>query len=116
MTDHATCAWTGASGRKYIYEIYTRHPKLPPNQPGNYIYAKMDEHRRWVPIYIGEGNLTQRAASDRRVVERIDARGATHVHLHGNYDRDNRLSEIKDLLDNFPQAYAPEGCNEKQGG
>ena len=46
MTNHLTCTWTGASGSKYVYEIHARHPKLPPNEPGNYIYAKMDEHRR----------------------------------------------------------------------
>lgn len=111
MVDNPTCTWTGASGRKYVYEIHLRHPKLVPNEPGNYIYAKMDEHRRWVPVYIGAGNLTQRAATDPRVVECIDARGATHVHVHVNADRDDRLAEEKDLLDNFPQAYIPDGCN-----
>ena len=40
MADHLTCTWTGASGRKYIYEIYARHPKLAANEPGNFIYAK----------------------------------------------------------------------------
>jgi hypothetical protein len=69
MTNHLTCTWTGASSRKYVYEINARHPKLSPNELGNYIYAKMDEHRRWVPIYIGEGNLTQRAATDPRCVD-----------------------------------------------
>ena len=72
MADHTTCTWTGASGKKYIYEIHARHPKLAPNEPGNYIYAKMDEHRRWVQIYMGEGNLTQRAAPDRRGAECIE--------------------------------------------
>ena len=116
MTNHLTCTWTGASGSKYVYEIHARHPKLPPNEPGNYIYAKMDEHRRWVPIYIGEGNLTQRAATAPHCVECIDAKGATHVHVHINADRDDRETEMKDLLENFPQAYAPDGCNEKKGG
>lgn len=74
----------------YIYEIYTRHPKLLPNEPGNFIYAKVDDHKRWLPIYIGEGNLTQRAGTDPRGIGCIDAKGATHVHVHVNYDRDNR--------------------------
>ena len=116
MTNHLTGAWTGASGRKYVYEINARHPKLSPNEPSNYIYAKMNEHRRWVPIYIGEGNLTQRAATDPRCVECIDEKGATHVHLHVNNDRDDRETEVKDLLENFPRAYAPDGCNENKGG
>jgi len=113
MADHPTCAWTGASGKKYIYEIHTRHPRLPPNEAGNYIYAKQDEHKRWVPIYIGEGNLTQRATAHPRCVRCIDEKGATHVHLHVNYDRDDRLAEENDLLENFPQARIPDGCNEK---
>jgi hypothetical protein len=116
MADNLTCTWTGASGKMYIYEIYARHPKLPPNEPGNFIYAKMDEHKRWLPIYIGEGNLTQRAGPDPRGVECIDAKGATHVHVHVNYDHGHRVAEVKDLLENFPQAYAPDGCNEKTGG
>ena len=111
MADHITCTWTGASGKKYVYEVHTRHPKLAPNEPGNFIYAKMDEHRRWVPVFIGEGNLTQRAAVNVRDVECIDAKGATHVHVHVNSDRDDRVAEMKDLLENFPQASAPEGCN-----
>lgn len=90
MADTLTCTWTGASGRMYIYEIYTRHPKLLPNEPGNFIYAKVDDHKRWLPIYIGEGNLTQRAGTDPRGIGCIDAKGATHVHVHVNYDRDNR--------------------------
>lgn len=113
MANHTTCTWTGASGKQYIYEIHARHPRLPPNKPGNYIYARMDEHRRWVPIYIGEGNLTQRAAPDSRGTQCIDAKGATHVHVHVHYDRDGRLAEVKDLLENFSQAQAPDGCNEE---
>lgn len=116
MANHVSCTWTGASGKKYVYEVHARHPKLPPNEPGNYIYAKRDEERRWVPVYIGEGNLTQRATTDRRRIECIDAKGATHVHVHVNSDRDDREAEVKDLLNNFSRAYAPEGCNEAGGG
>jgi hypothetical protein len=116
MVDHPTCTWTGASGRKYIYEIRARHPRLTPNEPGNYIYTKLDKHRRWIPIYIGEGNLTQRAAIDPGTVECIDAKGATHVHVHVNYERDDREAEVRDLLENFPQACAPDGCNREPIG
>lgn len=75
----------------------------------------MDEHRRWVPIHIGAGNLTQRATTDHRRLDCINAKGATHVHVHINSDRDDREAEVKDLLKNFPQAYAPDGCNEEEG-
>ncbi len=87
MANHLTCTWTGASGNKYICEIYARHPKLVPNDPGNFTHAKMDEHKRWLPVYIGEGHLTQRAGPNPRDVECIDAKGATHIYVHVNYDR-----------------------------
>jgi hypothetical protein len=115
MVDHVTCAWTGASGKKYIYEVCLRHPEVTHNQPGNFIYARLDERKRWVPIYIGEGNLTQRAAMDRRVGACIEAHGATHVHVHVNFEKEDRIAEEKDLLEQFPQVYLPEGCNEKRG-
>jgi len=110
MTERS-CTWTGASGRKYVYDIYPRHPKMA-QQAGNFIYAKMDERHRWVPVYIGQGDLTQRAAIKRDRLACIEAKGATHVHLHVNFDKENRLAEEKDLLDNFPQAVIPDGCNE----
>jgi hypothetical protein len=114
MVERESCTWTGASGRMYIYEVYLRRPKVPPHQAGNFVYAKMDEQRRWVPIYIGQGDLTQRAAVERDRVACIEARGATHVHLHVNCDKADRLAEERDLLSNFPQAYIPDGCNEGQ--
>lgn len=113
MANHITCTWIGASGRQYLYAVHARHPKLAPNQPGNFIYAKMDNHGRWLPVYIGEGNLTQRASVDRAYAECIDAKKATHVHVHVNYDGDARVAEVKDLLANFLQVYAPDGCNVK---
>ena len=116
MADNLTCTWTGASGKMSIYEIYARHPKLPPNESGNFIDAKMDEHKRWPPIYIGEGNLTQRGRPDPRAMKSVDAKGATQVHVHVNCDREERVAEVKDLLENFPQSYAPEGCNDKVRG
>jgi hypothetical protein len=111
-----TCIWTGASGRKYVYEVYARGPDLPPNIPGNFIYAKLDGHRRWVPVCIGEGNLTQRASADWRCLACVDAKGATHVHVHVNFKKRDRIAEEKDLLENFPQAFAPDGCNERPRG
>lgn len=111
MAEHQTCTWTGASGRKYVYDVYRRHPKVPPHEAGNFIYAKMDAHKRWVPIYIGQGDLTQRAAMKRDRALCIEAKGATHVHLHVNFDKEDRLAEEQDLLNNFPQARIPDGCN-----
>lgn len=115
MANHPICTWTGASGRKYIYTVYPRHPEVTPNEPGNFIYAKLDKQKRWVPIHIGQGNLTQRATVDRRRIDCIEAKGATHVHLHANFKKDDRLAEETDLLENFPQAFVPDGCSEKSG-
>ncbi len=50
---------------------------------------------------------------DARRLGCIDAKGATHVHVHVNYNHDDRVPEVRDLLENFPQAYVPDGCNEK---
>jgi hypothetical protein len=113
MAERQTCTWTGASGRKYVYDVYLRQQKMPRHQAGNFIYAKQDEQKRWVPIYVGQGDLTQGAAIERDRVECIDAKGATHVHVHVNFDKDDRLGEEEDLLNNFPQAYIPDGCNER---
>jgi hypothetical protein len=110
-----TCTWTGASGKKYIYNVHRRHPEVTPNEAGNFIYAKVNKQKGWVPVYIGQGDLTQRAAMDRHGSACVDAKEATHVHLHVNFKKEDRLAEVKDLLDNFPQAYLPDGCNEKQG-
>jgi hypothetical protein len=112
VVDHPTCTWTGASGRKYVYHVYALHPAVTPNQPGNYIYSKLDARKRWVPIFIGQGDLLQQAAVDPRHAKCIDAKGATYVHLHVNFKKEDRLAEEADLLDNFPQARVPEGCNE----
>jgi hypothetical protein len=115
MADQIVCAGPERPEKKYIYDVHRRHPQVTPNEPGNFIYAKLDQQNRWVPILMGQGDLTQRAAMDRRHARCIEARGATHVHLHVNFKKEDRLAEERDLLDNFPQAYAPEGCNEKSG-
>ena len=112
MTERQTCTWTGASGRKYVYDVYRRHPHVTPQQAGNFVYAKMDQRKRWVPIYIGEGDLVQRSAVERARAACIDAKGATHVHLHVNFDKEDRIAEENDLLSNFPQAHIPDGCND----
>ena len=113
MPNHITCTWTGASGKKYVYEVYARHPKLAPNEPGNYIYANGRAQEMGADPY--RCRQLDAARTDRRRVDCINAKGATHVHVHVNSDRDDREAEVRDLLKNFPQAYAPDGCNEEEG-
>jgi hypothetical protein len=114
-TERTTCDWPGASGTKYKYWVYERHPKINEGQDGNYIYAKI-ENNTWQPVYIGEGDLSKRATSDHHRTACIDKKQATHVHVHTNGTKESRRAEERDLLANFPQAYAPTGCNVKEGG
>ena len=43
-------------------------------------------------------------------------KGASHVHVHTKSIEADRLAEEQDLLEGHPSAYAPVGCNEKEGG
>ena len=113
---HDTCIWTGASGEKYTFYIWPRHPGVKSGQDGNYIYAKKDAQGRWAPIYIGQGDLSVRLTTNHHRHDCIEKKGATAVHLHTNAKEADRLSEERDLLKNYPQAYAPTGCNVKEGG
>jgi len=110
-----TCDWPGASGKTYRYFVYQRHPSINQGQDGNYVYAKL-VNNQWVPVYFGEGDLSSRATSDHHKTDCIDRKGATHVHLHLNARKEDRRAEERDLLANYPQAYAPTGCNVKEGG
>jgi hypothetical protein len=112
MADQETCIWTRASGEKYQYFVYPRHPSVNEGQDGNYIYSRKNEKGQWVPIYIGEGDLSKRATPDHHRTECIDAKKATHVHLRLNADKDTRRAEEKDLLARFTNALVQNGgCN-----
>jgi len=113
---HPTCNWTGASGRKYTYHIWPRHPDVKADQIGNYIYAKKNQNDAWAPIYIGEGDLSVRSTKNHHQIECIDSKGATHIHMHLNAENEDRWAEESDLLARYTNAYAPTGCNIKEGG
>lgn len=117
MANHASSTWTGASGMEYVYQVCTYPVSDPPeigaNEPGNFIYAKRDAQRRWIPIFFGRGDLTQVGAFDPQKIKCIESKDATHVHVRVNFDKESRIAEVKDLLANFPQALAPDGCNEQ---
>ncbi len=107
--------WTGASGSAYTYYIYPLPVTFNPDQCGNYIYTKIvDQH--WVPIYIGEGEFRDRISANHHQAEEITRRAATHVHAHMNPLLLSRTTEESDLLNAFPNAYAPIGCNIRRGG
>ena len=116
MADIPTCTWIGATGTRYVYLIYPRHPSFTAGQDGNYIYARHEANNTCEPVYIGQGDLSARATKDHHQIECIDSKSATHVHVHLNKNETDRLAEEKDLLANYPQAYVPKGCNVKKGG
>lgn len=103
-------AWVGATGAQYLYYIYEINAKIPPHQ-GNYIYAKLINDKDWVPIYIGRGDLSLCAGDDRLLLECIASKGATHIHLRCNPRIQDQISETRDLLARFENAFAPHGCH-----
>jgi hypothetical protein len=86
-------------------------PTFNEGQNGNYIYAKKNQAGYWVPVYMGEGDLSKRATPDHHRIRCIDSKGATHVHLHLNAKNEDRRAEEQDLLANYINALTPDGCN-----
>lgn len=115
MPEYQEIQWTGASGKKYTYYIWKLPVDFSPDQNGNYIYSKLNENNKWVPIYIGQGDLKQRTDNHHQA-PCIKRKGATHIHVHLNVKEEDRTAEEKDLLANYTNAYQPVGCNEKEGG
>ncbi len=104
------------SGTPFTYYVYQLPITFNPNQDGNYIFAKTNSENKWVPIYIGEGDLASRVGDSHHQATCIRNKGATHVHVHLNGNEQARKSEEADLLARYTNAYTPNGCNEKTGG
>jgi len=115
MADAPKWQWTGGSGKGYTYFVYSLPFSCKAAQDGNYIYAKQDAAGGWVPIYIGEGDLNDRAGNHHQHAC-ITQKGATHFHCHLQASKDARRAEEADLLAGHPSAYQPTGCNERAGG
>ena len=107
--------WKGNSDKTYTYFIYRLPASFDSNQPGNYIFSRKNSQGYWSPIYIGQGDLNDRANYNHQE-QCIKQKGATHFHCHLNSNEHDRLDEESDMLDNYPQAYQPTGCNELPGG
>jgi hypothetical protein len=115
MNTNQTWSWIGKSGTQYAYFVYPLPASFKENNDGNYIFCKLaDKH--WIPIYIGEGDLGERVENTHHQASCIKSKGVTHVHAHLNPSESARKSEESDLLANYPIAYKPYGCNEKEGG
>ena len=105
------CNWRGRSGRVYQYVVHSLPVVLRAGQLGNYIYTAAQAHNRWVPIYIGQGDLGDRVSENHHRSMCIKLKGATHVHTHTNLLEEDRLVEERDLLGSYRNAYEPYGCN-----
>ncbi len=116
MAETPTCNWIGESGTSYHYFVHPLPANFKPDQPGNYIFAKLNAENRWLPIYIGQGDLGDRVTGNHHQWDCIRRKGATHVHVHTNSTESARRSEEIDLLKHYTNAYTPIGCNEKEGG
>ena len=116
VTDVPTCRWVGISGTHYEYSIWKLPANFKEGQDGNYIFGKKNTEGKWVPIYIGEGDLKDRVSNTHHQAACIKQNGATHVHVHLNADEENRKIEERDLLTRYALAYTPKGCNERPGG
>lgn len=106
--------WSGASGARYGYWVMVLPYSCNPGQDGNYIFTKV-VNKVWIPIYIGQGDINERV-NDQKHYKCAIGKGATHVHVHTKAAEKDRLAEEQDLLAGHPDAFAPNGCNEKKGG
>jgi len=116
MANSEKCNWVGTSGTEYTYFIHALPVNFDANQNGNYIFSKKNDRGKWVPIYIGEGDLADRVSDNHHQAACIGRKGATHVHVHLNAVEAHRTAEEQDLLAHYTNAYAPSGCNQKEGG
>jgi len=86
--------------------------RLPGKSTSMTSTAGIRKCRRMKPETSFMRRRTQRAAMERDRASCIEAKGAIHVHLHVNFDKEDRLGEEQELS-NFPQAYTPDGCNKE---
>ena len=106
-----TYDWLGTSGPVYTYHVYDLPVSFEANQKGNFVFARLDHRRNWVPVFVGEGDLGKRVAANDYRLCIIQRRGATHVHVRLNSDVYDRRAEVKDLLGHHTIAFEPFGCN-----
>jgi len=93
------CIWTGASGKKYEYEVFSIGTNWN-DVPGNYIFARQSSPRQWESVYIGETESFKDRLPNHNELPCIRRNGGTHVHAHVNKASRARLAEERDLLSN----------------
>jgi len=93
------CIWTGASGKKYEYEIFPIGTDWN-DVSGNYIFARQSSPTRWLSVYIGETESFKNRLPNHNELPCIRRNDGTHIHAHINRDSLARLAEETDLLNN----------------
>jgi predicted GIY-YIG superfamily endonuclease len=100
-TTTTTCDWPGVSGKKYTYHVYAFGTALKA-EPGNYIYAKLNDKNQWAPLYIGETDDLENRVATHEKRECVRQNGVTHIHAHLTPgERSVRLEEETDIRKNF---------------
>jgi hypothetical protein len=90
--------WVGDSGKGYDYWVYPINTTFK-DEPGNYIYAKLNAAGNWVAVYIGQtSSLSQRLASHEKERSIIYDGGATHILAHLSGGALSRRVEEADLI------------------
>ena len=107
-----TWNWIGASGRSYTYKLFELPVSFSPRGYGNYVLARQGAADRWIPVFVGEGELATRISPNHYKAHCIEQKGATHAHVHLNSDEHDRRAEVRDLLACNAEAYELLGCND----
>jgi hypothetical protein len=109
-------AWPTTNGNSLEFTEYPININFGVGQFGNYIFSKFNSsNNTWLAIYIGEGDLKDRIA-DHINKGCITKKGATHIFIRLNTDEKGRFDDETRLLVGNPEAYEPNGCNDKKGG
>jgi hypothetical protein len=94
--------WEGQSGKKYGYWMIHPLGTSFKGEPGNYIYAKETEPRRWRPVYIGQASSLKDRLADHEKEGCAKRNGATHVHAHTSSSTEaTRTAEETDLIEKW---------------
>lgn len=110
-----TFEWIGGGGERYTYYVHSLPTDFDPGKQGNYIFAKKsDDGSKWIPIYIGQGDLSVQTSNYHPQLDCIKGMGATHVHVHPNEGEWVRILEENDLLESYLKVFEPHGCNFKE--
>lgn len=113
MQNNEAGVWTGKSGADYLYHAYPI-PCAVPRRFGGFIYAKRNDEGLWVPLYVGQGDLSV-CCKDPEVLACLQAKGATHIHMRINRVESDRVEEVEDLLARYSNAFEPQGCHKPRG-